>query len=443
MSADALRRTLDAALATRPDAPLAVAFSGGPDSTALLHALSQLPAARAQRLRALHVHHGLHADADAWAQRCEAMARAFDVPLRVLPVQVDADSGLGLEGAARQARHAALADALAPGEWLACAHHRGDQAETMLMRLLRGSGIDGLAAMRTLRPLGPGWLWRPLLDTPRETLLAHLGAHGLEAIDDPANRDPRHDRSWLRQAVMPLLRQRWPQAEANLAASARLAAEASDLLGAEDAVLLGDVATLDPRVLQLPLLRQLPEARQRRVLRAWIATLDLPAIPASCVQQVQRELLPAAADAHARVAWRGVRIQRWRELAHADLERAPLPAALDLGWSGGDVLALPDGGTLALEPDPALRLPWRTRVRARQGGERLQLPGRDHHASLKQLLQAHDIPTWERDHLPLLVDADDGEVLAAGDLLVSARLQEWLVAQHARLRWHAPACAAP
>lgn len=438
MSVDALTRTLDAALATRPDAPLAVAFSGGPDSTALLHALSRLPAARAQGLRALHVDHGLHADADDWARRCTAMARTFDVPLTVLRVQVDADSGLGLEGAARQARHAALAEALAPGEWLACAHHRGDQAETLLMRLLRGSGVDGLAAMRTLRPLGPGWLWRPLLDTPREALLVHLATHGLDSIDDPANRDPRHDRSWLRQALMPLLQERWPQAEANLATSARLAAEASDLLGAEDAIALGDVATLDPRVLQLPLLRQLPAPRQRRVLRAWIASLDLPPIPAACLAQVQRELLPAAGDTDARVAWQGMRIQRWRELAHAGPERAPLPATLDLDWAGGAVLALPDGGTLALEPDPALRLPWRTRVRARQGGERLQLPGREHHASLKQLLQAHDIPTWERAQLPLLVDAADGELLAAGDLLLSARLHDWLVAQQARLRWHPP-----
>lgn len=436
---DALTRILANALADRPQGPLAVAFSGGPDSTALLHALSQLPEARRQGLRALHVHHGLHADADDWARHCRSLADALDVAIRVIGVAVDQSTGLGLEGAARQARHAALAQALAPGEWLACAHHRGDQAETLLLRLLRGSGVDGLAAMRTLRPLGRGWLWRPLLDTPRGTLLAHLQAHGVHCIDDPANHDPRHDRSWLRQALMPLLHERWPHAEANLAASARLAAEASDLLCAEDMVLLGDVASLDPHVLRLDALRRLPEARQRRVLRAWIGSLGLPPIPANCVTQVQRELLPACADAHARVAWRGTRIQRWRQLAHADLERAPLPAGMDLAWDAGSTLALPDGGVLALEGPGGLRLPWQGRVRGRRGGERMRLPGRDHHASLKQLLQAHDIPTWERAHLPLLVDAADGELLACGDLLVSARMQDWLVANHARLRWHPPA----
>src|SRR3546814_88459 len=144
----ALHPHLLAALAAAPPAPLCVAFSGGPDSTALLHALAGLPQARAHGLRALHVDHGLHADSATWAEHCRRFCAALEVPCNVLRVQVQRVSGSGLEAAARDARYAALAAQLHEGEWLLLGHHRDDQVETVLLKLLRGAGPEGLGGMR-------------------------------------------------------------------------------------------------------------------------------------------------------------------------------------------------------------------------------------------------------------------------------------------------------
>ncbi|WP_108846048.1 tRNA lysidine(34) synthetase TilS, partial [Xanthomonas fragariae] len=178
-------------LPATPPGPVLIAFSGGIDSGVLLHLLATTPRYCDTGLRALHVHHGLHADADAWAAHCLRACDALQIPLQIVRVQVARDSGLGLEAAARNARHAACAQALAPGEWLALAHHRDDQAETFLLRALRASGPDGLAAMRAQRPFANGMLWRPLLANGRADVLAYALAHGLQWIEDPSNADTR------------------------------------------------------------------------------------------------------------------------------------------------------------------------------------------------------------------------------------------------------------
>lgn len=437
MAVGDLSPLLERALAALPaDAGVAVAYSGGPDSTALLHLLAGLPAARARGLRALHVDHGLHPDAGDWARLCAGVCARLAVPLAVLPVNVP--SGGSVEDAARRARYAALGAALGAGEHLACAHHREDQAETLLLRLMRGAGVDALAGMRTLRPLGRGWLWRPLLDTPREALHAAASASGLPVVNDPANSDPAHDRSWLRTRLLPLMATRWPQATASLAHSATRLREGAGLLAADDALCLAGLQTADERVIDLRRLAALPAERARRVLRLWVARLGLPPVPSRCLAQVLDELVPAAADRAARVAWRGARLLKWRHWLHAASGDRSLPTDLDRPWDGRRPLELPDGAGLAFEPGVPPGLPA-MRVRARRGGETLRLPGRDHRTPLKGALQALAVPTWERTALPLLVAADSGEVLAAGDLVVAAPLAEALSRHDARLRWTPPA----
>ena len=194
-----------------------VAFSGGLDSTVLLHRLAHDAVIRRQGLSAVHVHHGLQAEADAWAAHCATVCHALDVPLRTVRVQVDRERGEGLEAAARHARHAAFAATMGHGDVLAIAHHRDDQAETFLLRALRASGPDGLAAMRPWRAFGPGWLWRPLLETPRDDVHAYARAHALTWIEDPSNARTDLDRNFLRHDVLPLLEGRWPQATAGAA----------------------------------------------------------------------------------------------------------------------------------------------------------------------------------------------------------------------------------
>lgn len=426
---------LAAAVARNPEhpahgRPLLVGFSGGLDSSVLLQLLAADPGARRTGLRALHVHHGLHADADAWALQCERECAALGIALRVVRVEVDRNSGLGIEAAARTARHRAFAEALGDGEILALAHHRDDQAETFLLRALRGSGVDGLAAMRAWRPYARGWLWRPLLELPRDALLAHARDRGLRWIEDPGNADARFERNVLRHQVMPMLRQRWPHAAGNLARSATLSAQACDLLAPEDTSAL-QRAMRDGQTLEVGMLAALPRERRARVLRRWISGLGLPPLPGNGVERIESGLLGARMDAQARFDWAGACVWRWRDLLHADRIRTPLPPGWSRDWDGRTPLALPTGDRLELIGTAGFDAPLR--AHARRGGERMTMPGRGHSHSLKHLLQVTAMPPWLRERLPLLSRGD--VLLAAGDAIVSAELDTWLVAHDARLRW--------
>jgi tRNA(Ile)-lysidine synthase len=317
-------------------------------------------------------------------------------------------------------------------EVLALAHHRDDQAETFLLRALRASGPDGLAAMRGWRAHGRGWLWRPLLETPRAELLSHAQRAGIHWIEDPSNADTTPDRNFLRHELLPLLQRRWPHASAGFARSAGLCAEAGELLDVEDARALADVAGNAPDTLDAAGLLALPRARRARVLRRWVATLGLPPLPASGLAAIESSLLPAAPDAQARFAWSGAAMQRWRGLLHADGERPVLPDDWTCEWDGAAPLALPGGGALQLHGASRFEAPLQ--VHARRGGERIALPGRGHAHALKHVLQDLGVPPWLRERLPLL-SAADGTLLAAGDLAKSAAFDAWLRAHDASIAW--------
>ena len=419
-------------LTRRPGAALLVGLSGGLDSIVLLHLLATSPVIRARGLRALHVHHGLHLDAGAWADHCQRACDQLGVPLATVRTLVERDSGHGLEAAARQARHEAFASELGHDEVLALAHHRDDQAETFLLRALRASGPDGLGAMRTWRRFGRGWLWRPLLDLPRSELLAHAGHHGLRWIEDPSNADTELDRNFLRHRVLPLLRERWPHAEAAFARSAALSAEAVELLDAGDALALAAARGADPNTMDVDALLGLPAARRARVLRRWIGELGLPPLSSEGIDHIESDLLHAAADAEAEFAWSDAVIRRWRSRLHADAKHPPLPSTWHASWDGRSPLVLPAGARLVLQGAPGFDAP--VRVHARQGGERITLPGRAHSHALKHVLQDLGVPPWERERMPLL-SSDDGELLAAADLAYSARFDAWLRGHDACLAW--------
>ncbi len=430
-----------AALAASPrPAPLRVALSGGMDSAALLDALAQSPAAM-HGLRAIHIHHGLQAQADAWATHCEHLCRRHRIALEVIRVTVPHGQGQGPEAAARQARYEALARAMDPGEILVTAHHRDDQAETFLLRALRGSGPEGLAAMRPWRRFAQGWHWRPWLGFARDELLTYARSRKLAWVEDPSNAQTDYDRNFLRHALMPVLRARWPHADAALARCAALCAEAAELLDEEDRQTLarmvpptGEHDGHRPAVDALPLeaVRALGPPRRARLLRHWIASLGLPPLPAEGVARIERELLPAAHDSGAKFVWGDTVVRRWRDRLYAGRIRPPLPADWSERWDGRLPLVLPTGDILTLEGDEVLPAAWR--VMARRGGERIMLPGRRHTHALKKLLQVQDLPPWERERLPLLVTAQ-GELMAAGDRIVSAHLQAWLDTHGARLHW--------
>lgn len=400
--------------------PLLVAFSGGLDSTVLLHALAAHPPLRAAGLRALHIDHRLHPDSGRWAEHCVRVCAAIGVELQQVCVDVQ-PQGEGLEAAARAARYAAFARALRPGETLALAQHADDQAETVLLRLLRGAGGRGLAGMPPHRGIGRNRLWRPLLALSRAELLAYARHHGLAWLEDPSNRDTGFDRNFVRHRVLPLLQSRWPQAARTLAASAGWQAEAQALLDEAVAERLAAVQGLDPATVSVAALQALSPAWQRQVLRAWLAALGLPPMPSTRLAEALGPLLAARDDALPSLQWRDAVLRRWSGLLWAGTVEPPWPRAWERPWDGIGDLTLPDGRVYRLQRDDA-GAPLALHVRLRRGGERLMLPGRSHHSELKQVLQSLGLPPWQRERLPLLFEGDT--LLAAGEWVASQTLRQ-------------------
>ncbi len=260
-----------------PQAPIAVALSGGADSVALALIAAELCADTKRSLYLFHVHHGLMAAADAWVAHLQQFSHDLNIPLHVRHVQVDLAAGLGIEGAARDARYRALAQLCHEHgvTALLLAHHRQDQAETVLLRLLRGSGVSGLAAMRADVQRGGMRLLRPWLEVQRAELLSVAQAYeqrtGWAAVQDPSNTDPKYARGALRSALAPVLNTYWPAWCQTLVRHAKQASEANEVL-AEVAAL--DLAALDvkPEDQSFSLLawRSLSAARQALVVRHWL-----------------------------------------------------------------------------------------------------------------------------------------------------------------------------
>ena len=370
-----------------------VAFSGGMDSTVLLH-LAQ--AARLPNLSAIHIHHGLQDDADRWAAQCQAQCEALGVPLQVLRVQVDARHPQGPEAAAREARYAALRAQLPAGAALLTAHHAGDQSETVLLRLLRGTGVEGLAAMSVQSALGEHLHWRSLLRTARKALLDHAQSHGLRWIEDPHNRDPRYARSWLRAEVLPTLKQRWPDADAQLARAAEHAADATLLLTALAEQLLLKLEG-ENGGLSVPGLLQLTAAERRLVLRHWLQQRGLPPPFAHTLQQLDIDVLSAGVTAMPLLRWPGAEFRRYRHTLFAGPTLAALPDDLCLDWDGRAPLVLPAGlGELSADTPQALQ------VRFGVPGLRIRRAGHAQHSSFKHLCQEAGVPTWWRSRLPII-----------------------------------------
>ncbi|MFJ3447757.1 tRNA lysidine(34) synthetase TilS [Pseudomonas sichuanensis] len=406
-----------------------IAFSGGLDSTVLLHLLADYVRNHpAPPLRAVHVHHGLQAVADAWPAHCKTVCDALGIELDVIRVQVA--PGASLEQAARDARYAAFEKLLAPGAVLFTGQHRDDQAETLLFRLLRGAGLRGLSAMPEVRPLGQGGLVRPMLKLSREQLQAYARSKGLAWVDDPSNTDTTFARNYLRGEVLPLLRQRWPQAEASLARSAEHLGEALGLL---DELAAADLAAacgnaplpwLGLDSLDLATLAALSPARQRNALQYWLGRRTR--LPDSRHWAGWNDLRDAAADA--RPVWRLTDGELQRSHGRiwwlsGEWQRAP---SAEPAWHDPtQPLALPGNGHVRLAAQSAAA---GLRIAYRQGGEVLDLPGRGRR-DLKRLLNELQIPHFVRPRLPLLYQGER--------LLAVANLPE-LGAANCQLHWQPP-----
>ncbi len=393
----------DALAATPPGRRVWVALSGGLDSTLLLTLAVDARRRHSRPLHALHVHHGLQAAADDFESRCRELCTRLGVPLDVERVSVDLTAGRGLEGAAREARYAAFARRVAPGETLWLAQHRDDQAETFLLAALRGSGVRGLAGMPPARAWRKRRLRRPLLGVSRAGLEAEATRLGLAWVDDPSNADRIQDRNFLRHDILPRLAGHWPGAGEALARSAALAAEADGLL----ADLAGlDLERLggDPDRLPVGGMITLSPARQRLLVRHCCERLDLPLPPSRRLATLLAQLA-ARADAGVRVAWPGAQARVWRGHLHLLAPPAELPADWRVEWDGRAPLVTPLGECRVSLTSPG-EDPVALRVCGRRGGERLRLAGRGRR-DLKRLLQELGVPPWVRGRLLVVRRGDE------------------------------------
>jgi len=405
-------------------------LSGGMDSMVLLEALVQLRSVHPlPPLHAVHVHHGLNPAADEWVVHCRDQCARRDVPLTVVEVKVS--STASIENAAREARYRAFGALLGTADQLLLAHHLDDQLETLLFRLIRGTGLLGLAGMPAQRSLGAGALQRPLLAWRRDELLAWATAQALDWIEDPANRDPRFARTGLRHEVLPALRRIWPGADASLIRLAGHASEASALLDelAQEDLQQLDGGSSDPWLAGWPSidaagLVRLSAARQRNLLRYWLRRQGQSLPDARQLDELLVQI-NAAHEGQPLLRWGGVQLARsagrlWLlsedRLPAGIAQPLELASMIDLSAGNGRLHLARQSGGLALE-----RGRWEVGYRA--GGEQIRLAGRPTR-SLKQLFQENAVPVWLRPMVPLLYR--DGELVSVAG------------------RWNDPAgCAVP
>jgi len=390
-----------------------VGLSGGVDSVVLLHLLTRIAPLFDLSLSAIHVHHGLSRNADAWSQFCERLCAELDIGCAVVRVRLARRNKLGLEAAAREARYAVFRAQNA--DIVALAHHQDDQAETLLLQLLRGAGVRGLSAMPMVRALdssGGLRLVRPLLEVTRAQIHEYARKAKLSWVEDESNADPAMDRNFLRARVLPVIAERFPAAPATLQRSAQNAADASDLM--DDLARLDADGVVDRGGLQTGALARLSPARARNLLR-WFLEREGVSFPArDHLQEALRQVLHARPDAKLEVSLDNVVLRRHRGRVYVEAAASAVPTDWVCAWRGEAQVALPgDLGVIQFEPAIGAGLSLQrlhaepTAIRPRSGGERMRLAHERPTRTLKNLLQESGVPQWRRDRLPLLFCAND------------------------------------
>ena len=381
---------------------LDVAFSGGLDSSALLHLLANLRKTLPFQLSAHHVNHGLSPNAESWANFCAEFCTKLNIPFTLSTVKVEQNSGLGLEATARQARYKALLGADA--DFIVLAHHQDDQAETLLLQLARGAGVKGLAGMGA----NNGKLLRPLLDAPRSALEAYASANKLAWINDESNADTYFDRNFIRHEILPNLEKQYPAIKQTISRSALHLADCSALLDDLAALDASNALQQNMQQLNVQTLANLSTARAGNIVRWWLAQNQLAMPSTPVLQQIVQQLLGAKADAAIQIKVSdSLNVRRYQDYAYLVPDMLA-SAPINLLWQGEASIILPDNSRLiftqkigegfALNRIKNIKL----RIKNREGGERFRPQLGRPQRSLKQVLQTQAMPPWQREQLPLI-----------------------------------------
>ncbi len=384
-----------------------IAYSGGLDSHVLLSAMAALKGMMAGvEVRAVHVNHSLSSQAKEWALHCQNVCEELQISCQQLVVDAHPEKGESPEAAARNARYQVIAQCIEEGDCLLTAHHQDDQAETLLLQLLRGSGMQGLAAMPVQTSFSQGQLARPLLSFSRQQLREYAEQHQLNWIEDPSNAETDFDRNYLRHEIMPLLQIRWPSASKVISRSAGHHAESSKLLNVLAEQDYRAATGHQQGTLSISFIKQLDVARQRLLLRYWISQLKLP-MPASIhIEHILHDAVNSAPDAVPCISWPGGEVRRYQGDLYAMLPLERFDASLEMLWHLDSPLKLPqNSGYLIAKRVQGKGLDCditQVTVRFRQGGESCRPAGSNCSKSLKKLFQEKNIQPWLRDRVPLL-----------------------------------------
>jgi len=394
-----------------PHSSILVGLSGGVDSVVLLHLLQNLSLRTSWQLSALHVHHGISPNADQWSDFCAELCTLLRIPLSIEHVDIAPLRSHGIEAAARKLRHEALAKQQC--DFVALAHHADDQAETMLLQLLRGSGVRGASAMTQLSKYdaGPSMV-RPLLHCSRQEIIAYAAEHQLKWIEDESNADEFYPRNFLRHRIMPVLEEKFPAYRSTMSRSAAHFAEASmllDELAEQDAL-----QAIAEGTLAVSALRKLSHQRGKNLLRFFLKTKGVQMPRTLRLDDMLHQLCVARDDAAVCISCGGYDVRRYLDRVFVHTSLGDFDRNTVLEWRGESTLDWPAlnarlrfiktcGQGISLEK--LQREP--VSFRMRQGGESLRPEVRASARSLKNLLQEHHIPPWQRARLPLLYSGDE------------------------------------
>lgn len=392
-----------------PSKKVLIAFSGGLDSSVLLHALVQAnQVSKSLQLRAIYIDHGLQAIASQWSIHCHQFCQTLTVDCETIALGLKVQQGQSLEAVAREARYQAFATVLQRGEVLLTAHHQDDQAETLLIQLFRGAGVNGLAAMPAVTNFAKGQQIRPLLNTPRQALLEYAQHHNLAFIEDPSNQDQAFDRNYFRHQIVPRLKQRWPSMNQVLSRVAHHQAEAKYLL---EEYLVSDLLTVQGEVentLSIDQLKCYSLPRCKAIIRYFLAQQGFLAPSEKKLQHIISDVLNAKQEAIPKVHWQGVEVRRYQGDLYALSPLSQHNAQHVITWDGQHNLWLPSLNRV-LKPEQLdditplrLKSNHKMEIRFRQGGEKIYQQHRHCHCSLKHYFQEVKIPPWERSRIPLL-----------------------------------------
>ena len=420
-----------------------VGFSGGADSTALLHALNEIQEQLGVPVLAIHVNHGIHSDADQWQQQCEQFCDRYDIDLTCLGIELEHSSGKGLEAEARHLRYESMSALLGSGDCLLTAHHADDQAETLLLNLMRGSGVDGLTAMPESRPLGRGVLQRPLLRFKNSALRDYLHSNHIDWSEDPSNQHLNHDRNFVRHKVIPLLEQRWPKVNQRILLTQEAMTDARHLLEklADDYL---SAHQTHPFVLKVtPACRESAELF-KLVIRRWIRQSGAAAISAYKLRSLSDQVQNAGSDNKIAINWDGWVLRWYKGQLWLQKDRQILSCPSVIWPQECNTVSLgSDLGQLELGPiDPPKTDPGQQQ-RVFPEGE-LSISGRTDvdkavisqggmHKSLKNIFQSCDIPPWLRNSIPLC--SLDGKLVVMGDWYFDEQFAVRLSEYGYRLSW--------